>query len=73
MVIYIVGQKDATAVYGMATGIIGIAVVIFGLFGGVISDKTRLRVGRRRFWMIAAGKGQKKSTPAYFDWFDYSI
>lgn len=53
IVIRIVGSEDATAVYGTASGITGIAIVIFGLFGGVIADKTRLKMGRRRFWMVA--------------------
>lgn len=57
IVINIVGPDNATAVYGMATGITGIAVVVFGLFGGVIADKTRARMGRRRFWIIAGSIG----------------
>ncbi|ULT58270.1 MFS transporter [Neobacillus drentensis] len=57
IVIRIVGQEHATAAFATATGISGIAVVIFGLFSGVIADKTRLKMGRRRFWMIAGSVG----------------
>jgi MFS family permease len=57
IVIKIVGQEHATAAFATATGISGIAVVIFGLFSGVIADKTRLKMGRRRFWMIAGSIG----------------
>ncbi len=57
IVIRIVGQEHATAAFATATGISGIAVVIFGLFSGVIADKTKLKMGRRRFWMIAGSVG----------------
>ncbi|PGV53830.1 MFS transporter [Bacillus sp. AFS037270] len=57
IVIKIVGQEHATAAFATASGISGIAVVIFGLFSGVIADKTRLKMGRRRFWMIAGSIG----------------
>lgn len=57
IIIGIVGPQHATAVYGMASGITGIAVVVFGIFGGVIADKTRIKIGRRKFWMIAGTIG----------------
>ncbi|MEH7097197.1 MFS transporter [Neobacillus vireti] len=57
IVIKIVGQEHATAAFATATGISGIAVVIFGLFSGVIADKTRVKMGRRRFWIIAGSIG----------------
>jgi MFS family permease len=57
IVIRIVGQEHATAAFATATGISGIAVVIFGLLSGVIADKTRLKMGRRRFWIIAGSIG----------------
>lgn len=57
IVIGIVGQENATAAFATASGISGIAVVIFGLFSGVIADKTRIKMGRRRFWMIAGSIG----------------
>jgi MFS family permease len=57
IVIRIVGQEHATAAFATATGISGIAVVIFGLLSGVIADKTRLKMGRRRFWIIAGSMG----------------
>lgn len=57
IIIRIAGPDQATAVYGVASGITGIAVVIFGLISGVIADKTRVKFGRRRFWIIAGSIG----------------
>ncbi|MGS2778770.1 MFS transporter [Robertmurraya sp. GLU-23] len=57
IVIRIVGQEHATAAFATATGISGIAVVLFGLLSGVIADKTKVRMGRRRFWMIVGSIG----------------
>ncbi|GGN99190.1 MFS transporter [Saccharibacillus kuerlensis] len=57
IIIRIVGQNQATAAYGFASGIIGIAVVIFGIFGGVLADKFQFKIGRRRFWIAAGSVG----------------
>ncbi|ULT58276.1 MFS transporter [Neobacillus drentensis] len=57
IIIKIVGPEHSTAVYGTASGITGIAVVIFGLLSGVIADKTRVKMGRRRFWIIGGSIG----------------
>jgi MFS family permease len=57
IVIGIVGQENATVAFATASGITGIAVVIFGIFSGVIADKTRVKMGRRRFWIIAGSIG----------------
>lgn len=56
-IIRLVGEENVTAVYGMVAGIGGLAIVFLGPFGGVIADKTRIRFGRRRFWMIAGSIG----------------
>jgi MFS family permease len=57
IVIKIVGQEHATAAFATASGITGIMIVVFGLFSGVIADKTRVKMGRRRFWIIAGSIG----------------
>ncbi len=56
-IIRVVGPQNATAVYGMAGGISGVAIVIMGPLGGIIADKTTLKFGRRRFWMVAGSIG----------------
>jgi MFS family permease len=56
-IIRLVGEANVTAVYGMVAGIGGLAIVFLGPLGGVIADKTRLKFGRRRFWMIAGSIG----------------
>ncbi|NHC43202.1 MFS transporter [Bacillus sp. MM2020_1] len=56
-IIRLVGPERVTEVFGIASGISSLAVVVLGLIGGVIADKTRLKFGRRRFWMIAGSIG----------------
>lgn len=56
-IIGLVGQQNATAVYGTVAGIVGLLVAVMGPLGGVIADKTRTKFGRRRFWMIAGSIG----------------
>ncbi|URZ17288.1 MFS transporter [Clostridium felsineum] len=56
-IIRLVGNTSATAVYGMVGGISGVAIVIMSPLGGVIADKTKVRFGRRRFWMVAGSIG----------------
>lgn len=56
-IIRLVGEENVTAVYGMVAGIGGLSIVFLGPLGGVIADKTRLKFGRRRFWMIAGSIG----------------
>jgi hypothetical protein len=48
-IIRLVGPERVTDVFGTASGISSLAVVVLGLLGGVIADKTRLKFGRRRF------------------------
>lgn len=51
-----VGQLDPAnrnGLLALALGIPGVAVLITGPLVGVLSDRTRLRFGRRRTWMVA--------------------
>jgi MFS family permease len=57
IVINIVGPEKATTAFATASGVTGIMIVVFGLFSGVIADKTRIKMGRRRFWIIAGSIG----------------
>lgn len=56
-IIRLVGNANATSVYGMVGGISGVAIVIMSPLGGLIADKTRIKFGRRRFWMVAGSIG----------------
>ena len=56
-IIGLVGVENATAVYGMVGGITGIFLVISAPLGGLIADKTKVKMGRRRFWMVAGSIG----------------
>jgi MFS family permease len=56
-IIRIVGVENATAVYGMVGGITGIFLVISSPLGGAIADKTKVKMGRRRFWMVIGSIG----------------
>jgi len=41
----------------MVVGISGLAIVVFSPLGGFIADKTTVKMGRRRFWMVAGSIG----------------
>lgn len=56
-IIRLVGPENVTAAYGTAAGIQGLAIVILGPLGGIIADKTTVKMGRRKFWMIAGSIG----------------
>jgi len=56
-IIRLVGPENVTAAYGTAAGIQGLAIVFLGPLGGIIADKTTVKMGRRRFWMIAGSIG----------------
>jgi MFS family permease len=56
-IIRLVGVENATAVYGMVGGITGIFLVITAPLGGAIADKTKVKMGRRRFWMVLGSIG----------------
>jgi len=56
-IIGLVGVENATAVYGMVGGVTGIFLVISAPLGGLIADKTKVKMGRRRFWMVAGSIG----------------
>ena len=56
-IIRLVGVENATAVYGMVGGVSGLAVVVLSPLGGLVADKTTVKMGRRRFWMVAGSIG----------------
>lgn len=56
-IIRLVGPENVTVVYGTVAGVGGLATVVLGPLGGVIADKTTVKIGRRRFWMIAGSIG----------------
>lgn len=56
-IIRLVGPENVTSVYGTVAGIGGLAIVFMGPLGGVIADKTKVKFGRRRFWMVAGSIG----------------
>jgi len=56
-IISIVGPERVTEVFGKASGIASMAIIILGPLGGIIADKTNLKFGRRRIWMILGSIG----------------
>jgi len=56
-IIRLVGPENVTSVYGMVAGIGGLSIVFLGPLGGIIADKTTVKMGRRRFWMVAGSIG----------------
>ena len=56
-IISLVGPENVTAVYGTVSGIAGLAIVILSPLGGAIADKTKFKIGRRRFWIIVGSIG----------------
>lgn len=56
-IIRLVGPENVTVAYGTAAGIQGLAIVFLGPLGGIIADKTTVKMGRRRFWMMAGSMG----------------
>lgn len=53
----VVGPVATTGAFGMAAGIASIAIVVLSPLGGMIADKTHIRFGRRRFWMVIGSLG----------------
>jgi len=51
-IISIVGPDKVTEVFGKAAGISSLAIVIITPIGGILADKTNLKFGRRRFWIV---------------------
>jgi MFS family permease len=56
-IIKLVGPENVTAVFGTVSGIVGLAIVVLTPLGGVIADRTKFKIGRRRFWIIAGSIG----------------
>jgi len=56
-IISLVGPENVTTVYGTVSGIAGLAIVILSPLGGAIADKTKFKMGRRRFWIICGSIG----------------
>jgi MFS family permease len=64
-IIRLVGPERVTEVFGIASGISSLVVVVLAVMGGAIADKTRLKFGRRRFWMVAGSIGGALSMLAF--------
>ena len=52
VIIKLVGPQNLTAVYSMGAGILGIALVILNPIAGSLADKTRIKFGRRKTWIV---------------------
>lgn len=52
-IIRLVGQENVTTTFGICAGIASLSIVVLNPLGGYIADRTRSRLGRRRFWMLA--------------------
>lgn len=51
-IIRVAGPENMTAIFGLAGGISGIAIVVMNPIGGFLADRTTFRFGRRRTWML---------------------
>ncbi|WP_238917185.1 MFS transporter [Clostridium sp. YIM B02555] len=51
-IIKLVGPQNVTAIYGLAAGISGVAIVVLNPIGGFLADKTRFKFGRRKTWIV---------------------
>ncbi len=51
-IVELVGPQNVTAMYSLAAGISGVAVVIMNPFGGFLADRTKAKFGRRRTWIV---------------------
>lgn len=51
-IIRLVGEDQVTAMFGMCAGISSFALVVLSPLGGYIADRTYVRFGRRRFWIL---------------------
>lgn len=56
-IIRLVGPEKVTSVFGTVSGIVGLAIVVLTPLSGIIADKTKFKIGRRRFWIIAGSIG----------------
>lgn len=48
----VAGPQNMTAVFGLAGGISGIAIVVMNPISGFLADRTTFKLGRRRTWML---------------------
>lgn len=53
----IVGPEATTSAFGVASGIASLAIVVLTPLGGMIADKTHVKMGRRRFWIVVGSIG----------------
>ena len=53
----VVGAEATTSAFGIASGIASLAIVVLTPLGGMIADKTHVKMGRRRFWIVAGSIG----------------
>lgn len=51
-IIRVSGPEKVTEIYGVISGIASLAIVILSPLGGIIADKTKVKFGRRRFWIV---------------------
>lgn len=51
-IIKLVGPQNVTAMYSLAAGISGVAIVVLNPIGGSLADKTRFKFGRRKTWIV---------------------
>lgn len=52
-IIRLVGESKVTETFGICAGIASFSLVFLSPLGGYIADRTTVRFGRRRFWMVA--------------------
>lgn len=57
IIVNLVGNDNYVAVNATISGFVGIFMLVTGPLGGVIADKTNVKFGRRRFWIIAGSIG----------------
>lgn len=51
-IIRLVGESKVTETFGICAGIASFSLVFLSPLGGYIADRTTVRFGRRRFWMV---------------------
>lgn len=51
-IIRVAGPERVTELFGFISGLASLSIVILTPIGGIIADKTRVKFGRRRFWII---------------------
>lgn len=53
----VVGADATTTYFGIGSGIASLAIVVLTPLGGMIADKTHVKMGRRRFWIVLGSVG----------------